>query len=180
MKNLFSFLFFALLIAPLGLQAKEQTKEQSKNKYRFAETVYVPLPQNALHKWKLGFQKADEEKGSAVTRYILETETTKEWSQLLNIQFKDKSLVKVESAEAAMRAEADKSRVVNHKVHSQNPHDVLYERQFPTGEHEIVRMIMTKKGLHRVAFVKKGPITKEERTQWVERLSKGMIGGKDG
>lgn len=169
MKKWFSFLVLMLLITPLGLQAK----------YHFGETVYMPLPQNILHKWTMGFQKADEEKGSAVTRYILETESNKDWSQLINIQFKDKKLVKATSATEAMQQEASKSRVVSQKVHSQNPDDVLYERDFPTGEHEIVRMIMTKKGLHRVAYVKKGPITKEERTLWVERLAMGKVGGKE-
>ena len=192
MKKWFSFLLCGLLLTSLEMQAavakppaeKEakkapQTKQVKETKYIFEETVYVPLPQEGMKKWKLGLQKADEKKGSAVTRYILDSETTSNWTQLINIQFKDTKLVKVESAELAMQEESARSQVVNQKVHFQNPHDVLYEREFPTGEHEIVRLIMTKKGLHRVAYVKKGPITKEERIAWVQLLSKGMIGGRE-
>jgi hypothetical protein len=172
MKKWFSWFVLFALSFTIGLQAK--------SKYHFEETVYVPLPQSLMHKWKLGIQKADEEKGASVTRYILESETMENWSQLLNIQFKDKELVKAKSAESAMEIEVSKSQHVNYKVLSHNPHDVLYEREFPTGEHEIVRMILTKKGLHRVAYVKRGPLTQEERSQWIGRLSKGMLGGKEG
>ncbi len=189
MKKWFSFLICGLLLTPLGMQAAvakpppvkdaKKTQQIKEAKYIFEETVYVPLPQNALNKWKLGLQKADEKKGSTVTRYFLESETENNWTQLINIQFKDTKLVKLDSAESAMQEESAKSQVVNQKVHFQNPHDVLYEREFPTGEHEIVRLIMTKKGLHRVAYVKKGPMTKEERIAWVQILSKGMIGGKE-
>ena len=189
MKKWFFFLLCGLI--PLGMQAAvakpppekdakaKQTKQVKEAKYIFEETVYVPLPQHGLKQWKLGLQKADEKKGSAVTRYFLESETASNWTELINIQFKDSKLVKLDSAESAMQEEAAKSQVVNQKVHFQNPHDVLYEREFPTGEHEIVRLIMTKKGLHRVAYVKKGPLTKEERIAWVQLLSKGMIGGRE-
>ena len=192
MKKWFSFLLCGLLFTSSGMHAAvakpppekdakkpPQTKQVKEAKYIFEETVYIPLPQDGLKKWKLGLQKADEKKGSAVTRYFLESESASNWTQLINIQFKDTKLVKHGSAESAMQDEASKSQVVNQKVHFQNPHDVLYERAFPTGEHEIVRLIMTKKGLHRVAYVKKGPLTKEERVAWVQLLSKGMIGGKE-
>jgi hypothetical protein len=159
---------------------KEAKKEEKEAKYIFEETVYVPLPEARLNKWVRGTEKADVNKGIAVTRYILETETMKNWTQMLNIQFKDKKHVQVESAEAAMKEEASKSNsLVKLKVLSKNPHDILFERDFPTGEHELARMIMTKKGLHRIAYIKRGPLSDEERTQWVDRLSQGMLGGRD-
>jgi hypothetical protein len=158
---------------------KTKSKKDKTAKYHFKETIHMSLPQNILNKWKLGVQKADKDKGTAVTRYILEKESIDKWSELVNIQFKDKKLVTAKSAEEAMKEEASKSKNVTSKVHYKNPHDVLYEREFPTGEHEIVRMILTRTGLHRVAYIKRGPLTNEDRTQWVELLSKGMIGGRE-
>lgn len=168
MKKLWMGLMMAMMVASSSLYAK----------YNFEETVYVPLPTDMVEKWTLGYQNADE-KGTAVTRYVLESESVGSWSQLLNIQFKDKELVKATSAADSMKQEAARSTLATYKIYSENPHDILYERDFPSGEHEIVRMIMTKKGLHRVAFIKKGAITEAERTLWIDRLSRGMIGGKD-
>ena len=52
-----------------------------------AEGFFIPMPQ-ILTKWKVGHQKAEED-GSLTTRYILEKETMENWSQLVNVQFKE-------------------------------------------------------------------------------------------
>lgn len=168
MKLFAACLLCLLCITPWGLEAK----------YRFDETVFIPLPNHIPQKWKIERQNA-QDTGASVTHYLLESETAQNWTQLLNIQFKDRQLMMSRSAEEAMKEEASQSIGVNCTIHSKNPNDLIYERAFPSGEHEVVRMIMTKKGLHRAAYVKRGPFLESERIQWIDRLSKGVIGGRD-
>jgi hypothetical protein len=161
------FLLIILLFIPTAIQAK----------YQYQETVYIPLPKSAIQKWKLGYQKANEN-GAAVTRYILESETIEYWTQMLNIQFKDRKLIKGATAKEEMENENAKSKWVTTKIHTDLPNDLIYERSFPSGEHEIVRLIMTKNGIHRAAYIKRGPLPQEEKNRWIELLSLGTVGGK--
>lgn len=167
LRKLFLYLLVSMLLIPVGLQAK----------YRFEETVHVPLPHLYLSKWEVGYQNINKA-GTVVTRYFLNTESKNNWTQIINIQFKDKVHLKGANVEKAMEQEALKSSWVTSKIHSQTEDECIYVRDFPTGEHEIVRMIMTEKGLHRVAYIKRGPLSKDERAQWIERLAQGKVGGK--
>lgn len=144
-----------VMFVPLALMAKEK--------------VSIPLPQ-ILTKWKKGFQ--DE----CTTRYFLENETTERWSELVNIQFKERKLVKCSTAVEAMKQESLLNHRVIYKIHSQSPNDLIFEKIFPTGVHEIVRMIMTDKGLHRIGYAKTtSPFTEIDRSQWIERLTKAEV-----
>jgi hypothetical protein len=164
MRKLFYFLAITALLIPLNLQAK----------YNFEETVFFPLP-HILSKWKVGYQQTRPD-GSSITRYILENETMENWTQLVNVQFKDHRQFKCVDAVEAMKQEASDNRSVTYKVHSQAPDDLIFEKIFPTGEHELVRMILTKRGLHRIAYAKRdGPFTETDRSQWLDRLSRGTI-----
>jgi hypothetical protein len=168
MKSIVTFLVLALLIIPSALQAKQ-------TKYKFEETVSITLPRTYFANWKLCYQKTYEA-GAAVTRYILETETMDNWTQLINIQFKDRKLIESSNAMEVMRQEATFNKWVTYKIHTQSPNDLIYEKIFPTGEHEVVRMIMTEKGLHRIGYAKRdAPFTEAERARWVELLSSGTI-----
>lgn len=154
MKKMFGCLAIVLFL-PLALMAKE--------------TVSIPLPQ-ILTKWKMGFQ--DE----CTTRYYLENETTERWSELVNIQFKERKLVKCSTAIEAMKKESLLNHRVIYKIHSQSPNDLIFEKIFPTGVHEIVRMIMTDKGLHRIGYAKtEPPFTEIDRSQWLERVANAEI-----
>lgn len=166
-KIAYSLLFFLLL--PFYLHAA---------KYKFDETIHIPFNNQELQLWKVGYQNANDT-GASSRRYIPSEESMEHWTKLLNIQFKDRNLLQITSAVEAMASEASQSKGVSYKIYSQTPNDLIYERSFPSGEHEIVRMIMTKKGLHRAAYVKKGPFDESERNQWVSKLSNGMIGGKE-
>jgi hypothetical protein len=76
-----------------------------------------------------------------------------------------------------MREEAANNRYVTFKVHCHDANDLTFEKIFPTGMHELVRMIMTDKGLHRIGYVKRdGPFTELDRSQWMSRLAQGTVG----
>lgn len=156
-------LFLLLLFLPFTLQAK----------YIFDETFYIPIEE--LGFWKRGKQ-ASSENGASLTRYLLANETETGWSKLLNIQFKDRQLVKGNTAEEAMRFEQSLSPQAKSEIILSQPNDITYIRSFPTGESEVVRMVMTKKGLHRAAYIKKGPFEAKERALWSDRLMNGVIG----
>ncbi len=155
--------FLLLLVLPFTLQAK----------YKFDETFFVPIEQTGM--WKKGKEKATES-GAALTRYILETETQNNWSKLLTIQFKDRHLVQGATALEAMSNEQTLSPNVSWEVVTALPNDVVYTRHFPSGEYELVRMVMTKKGLHRAAFLKRGAFEPSEQAIFIERLKNGVVG----
>ena len=152
-----------LLITPLVLQAK----------YKFDETIFIPLEQSS--EWKLGKQDVSKD-GICVTQYVLAYENASNWSKLLTIHFKDHAHVKSETAREAMKQEHQMSPMATIELITNQPNDITYERTFPSGEREIVRMVMTKKGLHRAAYLKKGPLNDSERQFWVNRLQSGVIG----
>jgi len=152
-----------LLILPFTLQAK----------YKFDETLFIPIEQTGV--WKKGKQTSSED-GASLTRFMLESETQKNWSKLITIQFKDRHLIQGSSAEEAMMNEQRLSPLGTWALIKNQPNDVIYERAFPAGEHELVRMIMTQKGLHRVAYLKQGPFDVSERSQWVGRLMNSVVG----
>lgn len=156
-------LTFILLVLPFTVQAE----------YNFDETLFIPIEQTGL--WKKG-NEASSDQGSSITRYLLETETQNNWSKLLTIQFKDRELVNGSTAEEAMSHEKSLSPNVTWVLIRNLPNDVVYERSFPSGEHELVRMVMTKKGLHRAAYLKRSSFEENERSLWVGRLMNGVIG----
>ena len=143
--------------------------------YSFDETIFIPLQEEELRDWKMEYQKATDD-GTCTTRYIPRSETTPHWSKLLNIQFKDRSLIQVSTALEALEQERKSSPEVFCRVLNQHPNDLTYERSFPTGEHELTRMIMTKKGLHRISFVKRQPFEEDEKNYWLDHLMRSVIG----
>ena len=140
--------------------------------YNFDETVSLPLEHSEM--WKRGRQ-ASQENGFCLTHYQLKDESENQWSKLITIHFKDLSLVKGASAQEAMVEEQQKSPTVKCTWVQHAPDDLIYERSFPLGERELVRLIKTDKGIHRIAYVKKGPWEENERSAWTERLKKAKI-----
>jgi hypothetical protein len=133
------------------------------------ERVSISLPQ-ILSKWKMGFQDQN------TTRYFLERESCDKFSEIVNIQFKERKIVKCSTAAEAMKQESLLNHRVIYKVHAQGTNDLIFEKIFPTGVHEVVRMIMTDKGLHRIAYAKTEALfTESDRSQWIERLAKAEI-----
>lgn len=158
-------ILFIFCLVAISLQAQ----------YQYDETVFIPLQEDELNKWKIEHQTTTED-GISSTRYIPSSENTANWSKLLNIKFHDRNTLHASTAMEAMQREQTSSPRVLCNVLNQNINDLTYERAFPTGEHELVRMIMTKKGLHRISYVKRGPFDQEERNYWVERLMSSIVG----
>lgn len=144
-------------------------------KYQFNETIFMQLPTQEKDVWVVGHQD-NKENGLSVTRYMLQSELGQNWTKMLNINFKDKQHISASTALEAVEQERVLSPEAQSRILSQHINDLVYERSFPTGEHEIVRMIMTKKGLHRVAYIKRSSIDQQERTEWMRRLMSGVIG----
>jgi len=137
-----------------------------------AETVSITIPQVLSH-WKVGCHK-ELKNGQSTTRYIPENETMANWTQLVNIQFHERNLVKGSDALQAMKQEAVFNQGVFYQMHIEKDNDILFEKVFPTGVHELVHMVMTDQGLHRIAYVKRnGPFENLDRQQWMDYLLKG-------
>ncbi|MCC5832479.1 MAG: hypothetical protein JJU12_05480 [Chlamydiales bacterium] len=156
-------LVLILLVLPFTLQAK----------YKFDETFFIPLEQTDA--WKKMKESCDQE-GYCMTRFVHGEGTESNWSELLTIQFKDRHLIEGATAEEAMANEQRLSPLAKWRLIRNYPNDVIYERSFPLGEHELVRMVMTEKGLHRAAYLKRGAFDETERRTWIECLTSGVVG----
>ncbi|MEZ5315655.1 MAG: hypothetical protein R3E91_05575 [Chlamydiales bacterium] len=140
--------------------------------YTFDETFLIPFEEKNI--WKKVKESADDN-GSSISHFIGEEENGANWPELLTIQFKDSHLIEGSTAEEAMISEQKKSPLVKWQIIRNDPNDVIYERFFPKGEHELVRMIMTKKGLHRAAYLKQKAFNENEKTAHIHCLIKGTI-----
>lgn len=156
-------LILLLLIIPFTLQAK----------YKFDETFFIPLEQKDA--WKKAKESATQD-GYCLTRFVHGDKTEGNWTELLTIQFRDRNLIQGMTAQEAMANEQKMSPLAKWQLIKSDPNDVIYERSFPGGEHELVRMVMTKKGLHRAAYLKRGAFEESERSAWIDRLMSGVIG----
>jgi hypothetical protein len=159
MKKLLYSLALVLFVTPTVINA--------------TELFYIPMPY-IFAKWKVGCQKM-QSNGSTTIRYVLEHETMENWTQLVNVQFKERGVAHCSDALQAMQQEAALNKGVAFKVHAKSENDVLFEKSFPSGMHELVRMVMTEKGLHRIAYTRRdAPFEEIDRNQWLERLAKGL------
>lgn len=156
-------LVLVLLVLPFTLQAK----------YKFDETLFIPMEQTDV--WKK-MKESSTENGYCMTRFVHGDKTETNWTELLTIQFKDHQLIQGATAEEAMANEQKMSPLAKWNLIRSYPNDVIYERSFPEGEHELVRMVMTKKGLHRAAYLKRGSFEENEREIWINRLRNGVVG----
>lgn len=164
MTKLAHCLSIALLTLPGALQAK----------YGITEKALLPLP-NILSHWKLATEH-NETDGSCLTRYILEQETMENWSELVNIQFTESGRLNCSDALQALKQEVALNKSVTYKIYEQQEDSLLFEKIFPSGERELVRMIMTREGLHRLAYVKRhAMMTDVDREQWIARLKQTTI-----
>ena len=121
-----------------------------------------------------------------LNQYGLKGEDVKnfQWSELVTVQYFPKGVVKEQNAKAYLESHlksiADMAKGANKNFKNiiliETPDEVFYEWKFDDGkESEVARILYTDKGIYHYHYAKKGVITPEERTRWIEVLKKGKV-----
>ena len=156
--------------------------------YDYSETVEIDIPQQEVkQKWKRANAYASEN-GQSIVEWIPKEQNFENRSELITVQFvaHSSSQFKPRSAvEYANALYAQSSRNypgMQRNVIKQSDYDVLYEWSLPNGyknfppQHEIVRIIWTEKGIHRVAYEKKvRELDQQTRDLWLSRIGTAKL-----
>lgn len=144
------------------------------------ETTFVPFDATG---WRVGHAKDAGRGVGTITEFVRQGESIDDWSELITIQLIED--LKGREADEAV-AELFEDQVtdyahVEHGVIESDEWSVLYEWSIHDSaphpdQHEIARMIEGEQGVHRVAYVKKGPrLADEERSRWIQLLRNAYV-----
>lgn len=149
------------------------------------ETIVLTLPDNSYAAWKEIARKVSENEG--LVEHAPFNQTLVNLSELITIQYHSRTTWNRERASSVSLEELlDSIREatsfsypgskITWKIIEKSEHDSIYERilhgegAIPT-EHDIVRVFLTKFGLHRVVFTRKHTeMSPEEREKWIRLL----------
>ena len=151
------------------------------------EVVSIPLSFDETQKWKFAYTQGTPN-GDSVFEWIPVDDTIDNWSELIQIQF----FASPFPGNIAPLAPEFVSRFVGFlkkqfpsvktSIISQKDDDVLFEWILPQKEGnepaqaEIVRVITTQKGIHRIAFTQKtSALDPAVRERWIKRLSDAKL-----
>jgi hypothetical protein len=133
-----------------------------------------------IRNWKLDnfYKNANE--------YILElvplNETVNNWSQMLTVMFASNSILNANSRKALTSLQTYKNFLSKEygerftmKIYQAIENDVIYEAlipfEKPGAEHEIVRIIRSYEGLHRISYSKRGSHMDEKtKEKWLKYI----------
>ena len=178
-------LYFFILIAPLSLTTVQAGL--SPHTFHYNETCTV-TPPNGMDSWQVVHKYAGRYDGNSIIEAVPKGQTLKKFTDMLTIQFRGFDpragghLTALEYMKVFKNMAKERSPKIVWKVIKKNSsNDVVYEWRIQNSpeiedQHEIARIIITDKGLHRVAFVKKVPqLSLEERQEWIQALSKATL-----
>lgn len=149
------------------------------------ETGILMLPDSMRQDWKCLTHRVSEKEG--VTEYIPVDQDTSDIRDLITVMFQDRSTWKLKFKNVAqffqhmvISATASKDGL-SFNILEQNEDDLIYEyiQQPQSGsplEHDVARLFLTEKGLHRISYThKKRMMSKEEKDNWIQILKQGSF-----
>jgi len=149
----------------------------------FQELYIVNLPDDARITWKIGaYQKKNCE---YIFEYIPLNEEIGSWSQILTVSFVSNQTLNEESKTALGAMASMKRKLANYfddrfelNVLQRAENDVVYESFIPGDENlgaefDIVRLIKTSNGLHRISYARKGVDIEEDEKRKFLRIIQG-------
>jgi hypothetical protein len=162
------------LLAPTAVASLESLERGNR------EGIVVDVPQSeVLTKWHCGHQQTVLS-GDSISEWVPRGQDVYTRKELITIQFiagfpgipaASEFVDKMHSLSQARYSD------MTWKVLERSDNDVLYEWSLPSGhqgvppQHEIVRVISTDAGIHRVAYEKSVPeLDDETRELWLSRL----------
>jgi hypothetical protein len=154
--------------------------------YAYSETLRMDIPeQEAEQKWECvnrGYTKY----GESIAEWIPKNQNFDNRSELITIQFVAHSPNLPCSAEEFMNVLyeffSEEYPNMQWNVIKQSVYDVCFEWMLPNGhdncspQHEITRIIWTKKGFHRVAYEQPVPeLDSQTRELWLKRIESAQL-----
>ena len=145
-----------------------------------SDRIKLDLPDYA---WKCAFRQTAPN-GQSIVEIIPINQTLDNRSEMITIQFHPKSWASsaVEFVNALYVQESQIYRDMQWNVLKQSDNDVIYEWILPNGyknyppQHEIVRIIWTTQGLHRIAYEKKTKaLDMQTKTLWLNRIETAQL-----
>ncbi len=175
------------LLTSLSLEAGI-LKQMLGMEYVFNETMFIDIPQQELkQKWKQAHSQSMND-GWAIVEWIPKNQTLDNRNEMITVQFSDHSLskVKVTSAQQFVNILYNDMQIqypgMIWNTIEQSENDMLFEWILPNGyknfppQHEIVRIICTSKGIHRIAYEKKvSKLDPQTRDLWISRLANAKL-----
>lgn len=176
-------------VIPLPLTANIVPDYFGKNtKYDYSEHMEISVPEDEVRdKWKLANRIVADD-GIATFEWIPQMQKLENRTEILTVQFMAKRLrdAKPSTARELATNIYKQARMqypeLRWNVIQDGETDYLYEWILPRGadgvdpQHEIVRIISTDKGFHRIAYEKKvstlDPVT---RKIWIDRLASSPL-----
>lgn len=148
------------------------------------DMVLLKLPSRSAANWKEISRHTTEQEG--MVEFIPSNQRTSSWSELVSIQYFDKSIVKGKMARSIKEAinALQKETLASYEgtkitwnLIELNKSDAIYERILHRSlnnlipEHDIAKAFLTDAGFHRVAFTRKyKEMSPKEREQCIEIL----------
>lgn len=134
-------------------------------------------------KWVKAYETGNDK--NWLVEYGLNGEDVKgyHWTKLITIQYYENNFCPYAPSEylTSHLAPIQKMAQDTHKnfeknIISQNSNEIVYEWSFDNGEEsEVARLIKTGKGLYHLHFAKKGVITPDEKSKWLNVLKTAKI-----
>lgn len=166
-----------LLFSPLLTQVEARPLKQQR------ETMQVDIPEQ---QWKCAYR--DSTNGQSIVEYIPKNQTLQKHSELITIQFishssgQYKPSSAIEFVNSLYAQSRSKYPALQWNTIKQSDYDVLYEWSLPFGyknfppQSEIVRIVWTTSGIHRVAYEKKSSqLDHATRELWLQRIGNAKL-----
>ncbi len=182
--------FFPVLVALIYLLFIQETAYASPSIRRSpVETIVLKLSDTGCANWKDMTRSITEKEG--LIERIPSNQSPENWSELICIQYYDRSLWNKEipeSIENIVNRVRDQTRCaylgnkVTWKIIEKNKNDIIYEwilhepHVNTPAQHEIARFFLTETGCHRVGFTRKNiQMSVDEREKWIKLLKEAVI-----
>lgn len=169
------------------LKEIEKVKDEQNNWDKKASNLGIITNSVELNldkeKWELAYNAGNDK--NWIVEYGLKGEDVMNynWTQLVTVQFFEKDFYKKTPEEhilnqlyAIEKMAINTQKMFQKSVISNKTTDIVYEWSFDKGkESEIARVFVTDKGMYHLHYAKKGTISTQEKTQWLEILNKAKV-----
>lgn len=145
----------------------------------FAETLEVPLDTRS---WKVGYEEHKE--GHWLRQYVLENESTENWSELVTVEYFPGLQGRLSAAEFVQGVRNlifEQCALGDWEILREASREITYSwsvRLCPNfaDQIEIARVIVTEEGIHVLHYTVKGrQMEADERKKWIGLLEKARV-----
>lgn len=182
MKTSFLLTIICLFCCNFCFSAEGFTAPFKKVTYTPSETIALQFDE--VDQWKQISKYTDE--NDAFVEFVPMDQTKKNWSQLVAIQFFSNSDTEPPLIETIVFSilnafKEERSQNVTMKIINKNETDILFEwisidfQGNPCG-YNLAKIFLTKRGSHRIEFIKKGGmLTDKEKEKWIQLFNESTF-----